>query len=340
VSVTQIRAEQLEPHLARTLAPVYVVHGDEPLLALEAADAIRAAARKQGYGEREVLLAERSFDWRALVHAGASLSLFGGRRIVELRIPSGKPGVQGAEAIQTYCEKLNPETLTLVTVPRLDRSTQSSGWFTALAEAGVVVEIFPIDRARLPAWIGERLARQGQRAPRDALEFLAERVEGNLLAAHQEVQKLALLAPPGELSLEAVSEAVANVARYDAYAASESLLAGDTARYARVIEGLRGEGEAPNLVRWALAEDMRALLRIQEGLDAGRPIEALLRENRVWGPRQATMRSAARRHARRALESALIRASAIDRAIKGVGRGNPWDAFLALGVELAHGSKA
>lgn len=340
MSATQIRAEQLEGHLARTLAPVYVVHGDEPLLALEAADAVRAAARKQGYGEREVLLAERSFDWSTFVHAGASLSLFGGRKIVELRIPSGKPGIQGAEAIQEYCAHLNPETLTLVTVPRLDRATQSSGWFAALAGVGVVADVFPVDRARLPAWIGERLARQGQRAAREALEFLAERVEGNLLAAHQEVQKLALLAPPGELTLATVSEAVANVARYDAYAAAESLLAGDTARYARVIEGLRAEGEAPNLVLWALAEDVRALMRIQEGLEAGRALDALLRENRVWGPRQATMRSAARRHARRALERALLRASAIDRAIKGVGRGNPWDQFLALGLELAHGSKA
>ena len=340
MSATQVRAEQLDAHLARSLAPVYVVHGDEPLLSLEAADAIRAAARKHGFAEREVLLAERSFDWSALVHAGASLSLFGSRRIVELRMPSGKPGAQGAEAIQAYCENLNPETLTLVTLPRLDRATQASGWFTALADAGVAVDVFPIDRARLPAWIGERLTRQGQRAPREALEYLAERVEGNLLAAHQEVQKLALLAPPGELSLETVSEAVANVARYDAYAASESLLAGNTARYARVIEGLHGEGEAPNLVLWALSEDMRALMRIQEGLDAGRPMDALLRENRIWGPRQATMRDAVRRHARRALENALTRASAIDRAIKGVGRGNPWDEFLVLGLELAHGSKA
>jgi len=316
------------------------VHGDEALLALEAADAIRAAARKQGYVEREVFLAERSFDWSALVHAGATLSLFAARRIIELRIPSGKPGVQGAEAIQDYCSHPNPETLTLVTLPRLDRAAQSSAWFSALADAGVVVDVYPVDRARLPAWIGERLMRQGQRAPREALDYLAERVEGNLLAAHQEVQKLALLAPPGELSLETVNEVVANVARYDAYGASESLLAGDTARYARVIEGLRGEGEAPNLVLWALAEDLRALLRIQEGLAAGRPIETLLRENRVWGPRQAAMRAAVRRHARRALEAALARASAIDRAIKGVGRGNPWDQFLALGLELAHGSKA
>jgi DNA polymerase-3 subunit delta len=335
-----IRAEQLEAQLAKALARVYVVHGDEPLLALEAADAIRAAARKHGYGEREVFLAERSFDWSALVHAGASLSLFGSRKIVELRIPSGKPGVQGAEAIQAYCARLSPETLTLVTVPRLDRASQSSGWFSVLADAGVVVDIYPVERARLPAWIGERLMRQGQRAARETLEFLAERVEGNLLAAHQEVQKLALLAPQGELSLATVSEAVTNVARYDAYAASESLLAGDIARYARVIEGLRGEGEAPNLVLWALAEDLRALMRIQEGLDAGRPMDVLLRENRVWGARQAAMRGAARRHARRTLEGALARASAIDRAIKGVGQGNPWDQFLSLGLELAHGSKA
>ncbi len=335
-----LRVEQLEAHLAKTLAPLYVVHGDEPLLALEAADAVRAAARRGGLAEREVLIAERGFDWSALVHAGASLSLFGGGKIVELRIATGKPGAEGGAAIEAYCAKLNLQNLTLVSLPRLDRTAQSSAWFTALAGAGVVVDVYPIERSRLPAWIGERLARQGQRASREALEFLAERVEGNLLAAHQEVQKLALVAQRGELTMDTLVDAVAHVARYDAYRASEALLAGDTARYVRVIEGLRGEGEAPNLVLWALAEDLRTLTRIQSGLEAGRPMETLLRENRVWGPRQALMRSAVQRHAREVLEQALLCAAAIDRTIKGVGKGEPWDRFILLGLELAGGSKS
>ena len=332
-----LRAEQLETHLSKSLAGVYVIHGDEPLLALEAADAIRAAARKKGCEEREVFTAERGFDWSELAQAGASQSLFGGRKIIELRIPSGKPGTQGAAAIQAYCERLGKENVTLVTVPRLRKDDQNSRWFLALAGAGIVVDIYPVERARLPEWIGARLARQGQRASAEALGFLADRVEGNLLAAHQEVQKLGLLLPKGELSAEQVNEAVANVARYDAYDCAAALLAGDAARYVRVLDGLRGEGESPVFILWALAEELRALLRIQQGLEAGRQIEQLLRENRVWGERQAPVRAAAKRYPQAKLERARAHAARIDRATKGVGPGAPWDEFISLGLELLHG---
>lgn len=335
-----LRAEQLEAHLEKNLATLYVIHGDEPLLALEAADAIRAAARRRGFSEREVLQVERGFDWSALAHAGASLSLFGGAKIVELRMPSGKPGSEGGAAIAAYCARLAPEVLTIVSLPRLDRATQSAGWFRALSENGTVVDVFPIERARLPTWIGARLARQGQRAASEVLEFIADRVEGNLLAAHQEVQKLALLAPRGDLSLDVVREAVANVARYDAFDASNALLAGDTARYARVIAGLRNEGEAATLVLWAIAEDLRALARVQDGLNAGRALDQLLRENRVWGARQNAVRAGLRRVARASIDRAIRRAAEIDRAIKGVAKLDPWEGFIRLGLELAHGSSA
>ncbi len=332
-----LRAEQLEAHLAKSLAPLYVVHGDEPLLALEAADAVRAAARRRGLAEREVFLAERGFDWSALVHAGASRSLFGGGKIVELRVPGGKPGTEGAQAIAAYCARLDPEMLTLVTLPRLDRAGQSSAWFAALAAAGVVVEIWPVERARLPQWIAGRLARQGQKASAEVLEFLAERVEGNLLAAHQEVQKLALLAPPGELALEAVEDAVASVARYDPYAAAEALVAGDLARYARVLEGLRGEGEAPTYVLFAVA----GALQVLRGAAEGKPIERLFGEYRLFHkPLQRALQAAARRHPPRVVEAAIAQAARIDRAIKGVARADPWDAFAALGLPFAGGSKA
>jgi DNA polymerase-3 subunit delta len=328
----QIRAEQLEAQLARELAPIYVIHGDEPLIALEAADAVRAAARKRGFTDREVFEPARGFDWSELSHSLASLSLFGGRKIVELRLPTGKPGPQGGEAIAAYCERPSPDMLLLASLPRLDRTSQGTAWFGALARAGVVVDVWPVERARLPAWIAERLGRQRQRAPREALEFLADRVEGNLLAAHQEVQKLALLAPEGELSLEIVREVVANVARYDAYTACEAMLAGDAARYVRVIDGLKSEGEAPTLVLWALSEELYALARIQAGAAAGRSVDDLLRENRVWGPRQRPMKAAASRVAPGAVQGALAHAARIDRAIKGVGAGEPWDEFLKLGL--------
>jgi DNA polymerase-3 subunit delta len=320
----QLRAEQLDAALSKSFAGIYAIHGDEPLIALEAADAVRAAARRQGFTDREVFEPGRGFDWSELEHSLASLSLFGGRKIVELRLPGGKPGAQGGEAIARYCERPSPDILLLVSLPRLDRMSQGTAWFGALSRAGVVVDVWPVERAKLPAWI----------AAREALEFLAERVEGNLLAAHQEVQKLALLAPEGEVGLDAVREAVANVARYDAYAACEAMLAGDAARYVRVIDGLKSEGEAPPLVLWALSEELYALERIQAGAASGRPIDELMRENRVWGPRQRPMKAAAARVAPRAVQRALAQAAGIDRAIKGVGPGRPWDEFLKLAQTL------
>ena len=335
----QLRAEQLDSHLAKGLRPIYTIHGDEPLLALEAADAIRAAARKRGCSEREVLHVERGFDWSALTHAGASQSLFGGARIVELRMPTGKPGTEGAAAIEKYCEADPGENVTLVTVPRLDKTTQGAGWFSALGAAGVVIDLWPVDRSRLPPWIAARLARNKQRAGPAVLEFLADRVEGNLLAAHQEVQKLALLLPEGELALEEVEDVVANVARYNAHDAATALLVGDLARYLRVLEGLRGEGEAPTLVLWTVAEDLRALAGILHGMQSGRPIDALMREQRVWGSRQGPVQGALRRYARAQVDAALSNAARIDRMIKGVALGDPWDQLARLGLELVHGQR-
>jgi DNA polymerase-3 subunit delta len=333
----QLRAEQLEAHLKKSLAPLYVVHGDEPLLALEAADAIRAAARARAYSERDLFIAERYFDWSELFQAGATLSLFGGKKIVELRIPTGKPGTEGAKAIERYCSDLNPECLTLVSLPRLDKAGQNSAWFTTLSASGVVVDIWKVERARLPEWIGQRLARGGQRAGREALEFLADRVEGNLLAAHQEVQKLALLHPAGEVSFDDVQAAVSNVARYDVQGLAEALLTGDLARYVRVLEGLRGEGEAPTFVLWAVSEELRAVSRILAGISAGRQTEQLFRENRVWRNKEAVMKAALRRLTQPAVDAALSHAAVIDRVIKGIAKGNAWDEFLKLGLELKHG---
>ena len=333
----QLRAEQLEAHLKKSLAPLYVVHGDEPLIALEAADAIRAAARAKGYADRELMIAERGFDWGALHQAGASLSLFGGRKIVELRLPTGKPGTEGAKAIERYCSDLNPECMTLVSLPRLDKTGQNSAWFGALTQAGMQIDVYKLERSRLPEWIGQRLARGGQRASREVLEFLSDRVEGNLLAAHQEVQKLALLLPPGEVSLDEAEAAVSNVARYDVQGLVESMLNGDMVRYVRVLEGLRGEGEAPTFILWAVSEELRALSRILTGIASGRPTEQLFRENRVWRNKEAAMKHALRRFRRETVDAALSHAALIDRVIKGIAKGSAWDEFLKLGLELKHG---
>ncbi len=314
----RLRGESLAGHLAKSLLPVYAILGDEPLLVLEAADAVRAAARTQGYAEREVYEPGRSFDWSELAHAGASLSLFGGRKIVELRLASGKPAAQASAAIVAWCERPGPETLLLVTLPRPEGGGWwEAPWFLALNKAGAIVEVQPVARAALPGWLEKRLARQRQAASREVLEYLADRVEGNLLAAHQELQKLALLAPQGELSLETVREAVADVARYDTYVAAEALVAGDTARYLRVLEGLRGEGEAPTYLLFTLSSTLFAL---STGERVNKAMQAVL--------------ESARRYPPAALERAIRRAAAVDRAIKGVGAGEPWQEFAKLGLEL------
>lgn len=332
----QVRGDQLEAHLARALAPLYVVHGDEPLLAMEAADAIRAKARRDGYTEREVHLVERHYDWDRLAAAAAALSLFASRRLIELRIPSGKPGTDGAAAITAYCAALQPDIVTLVTLPRLDRAGQNSAWFGALSAAGVVVNVFPVERRALPLWIGARLARQKQRAAEDALAFVADCVEGNLLAAHQEIQKLGLLYPPGELAFEQVRDAVLDVARFEVSQLSEAMLSGDRARLARVLDGLAGEGEAPPRVLWVMSDDVRAVTRVQRGLAEGRNAADLFREYRVWGEaRQRLGAAAARRMAREALDAALAQAAAVDRTIKGLAKGDPWDELLQLGLRFA-----
>src|SRR3954463_3451784 len=250
----QLKAEQLGAHLSKTLSPLYVVHGDEPLLALEAADAIRAAARKRGFSERQVLGPGLVFAWSESPHAAGPPSLFGDRKLIELRLSSGKPAAPAVKALIDYCARQNADVLHLVTMPRPDGSGWwKADWYTALDAAGTIVEVQPVGRAQLSAWLAQRLARQQQEAPREVLEFIADRVEGNLLAAHQEVQKLALLASPGELALEDVQHAVASVARYDPNAAVQALLLQDAPRYARVIEGLRGEGEQPNFILYVLA---------------------------------------------------------------------------------------
>jgi DNA polymerase-3 subunit delta len=324
----QLRLDALEAHLAKGLAGLYVVYGDEHLLAQEACDRIRAAARAGGFTDRTVFTVERGFDWSSLLGASQSMSLFGDRQLVELRIPTGKPGKEGADALKTLAAAANPDVLTLVTLPRLDAATQKAAWFTALADAGVALKIDPVERAQLPNWVGQRLAQQGQRVAageegRRALQFIAERVEGNLLAAHQEIQKLGLLYPSGALTFEQVHDAVLNVARYDVFKLNEAMLAGDVGRLSRMIDGLKGEGEAAVLVLWAVVEEIRTLLRIKRGVEAGKPLAMLLRENRVWGPRERLVGPALSRVTEASLEKALALAAKLDRQVKGLSGGTP-----------------
>jgi DNA polymerase-3 subunit delta len=330
----RIDTEQLAQHLDRGLKPLYTLHGEETLLALEASDRIRRRCHEEGYSEREVLTVESGFDWSQLAMSGNSLSLFATRRLLELRVPGGKPGNDGAEALRRYAADLPPDTVTLISLPKLERTQQSTGWFEALDAAGVVIAANPVTLARLPSWIAGRLALQDQRVDEQTLEFLVRRVEGNLLAAHQEVQKLALLFPPGKLDPEQVKGAVLDVARYDVFKLGEALLAADAPRFVRMLDGLRGEGAAPPLVLWALAEEARALLHVGRGLAAGRALQQLMREARVWGGRAELMSRSVRRFTSRELEDVLLHAARVDRMIKGLGRGDVWDELQQLGLRL------
>ncbi len=330
-----IRANQLATHLERMLAPIYVIHGDEPLLAIEAGDAVRAAARKAGCDEREVLVVEPGFKWDAFMAANANLGLFGGRKLIDLRIPTGKPGVEGAKALEAYAGDPNPDHVTLVTLPKLDRSAQAAAWFTALSAAGVAVAVYPLDRVELPQWIAARLGRQKQTVGHETLAFLAERCEGNLFAAQQEIEKLGLLLPDGRLDHEAVLRAVADVARYDVFQLSEAWLAGDAPRVVRILAALEAEGEGIQLLLWQLGEDVHALASVQTATAAGMPLATALRNARVWGKRQAALERAAKR-VRNVDVVPLLRALArLDALSKGIGRGDAWDDLAAVALTLA-----
>lgn len=342
----QLSTAQLPAHLQKSLRPLYVLHGDEALLQQEAADAIRAAARTQGYTERSSFtVAGANYDWSAVLAAGGSLSLFADRQIVEIRVPSGKPGKDGSTALQQIVQQAagNDAVLTLVMLPRLDKATRTSAWFTALEGAGVAIQIDTIERAQLPAWIAQRLAAQGQRvqageAGQRTLQFFADQVEGNLLAAHQEISKLGLLHPAGELTLEQVEAAVANVARYDVFKLSEAVLAGRRERVQRMLDGLQAEGEAPVLVHYALAEDIRALKRIQDAMAAGKPLPLALRSERVWGLRERLFERVLPRLAERQLDALLEAAWRVDGIVKGLQHPgwptDPWQALHRLAQSL------
>jgi DNA polymerase-3 subunit delta len=329
-----VAPEDLGGHLAAGLASLYVVHGDEPLLALEAGDAIRAAARQAGATEREVLVVEPGFKWDGFLAANANMGLFGERKLVDLRIPSGKPGVEGTKALERYAAAPNPDNVTLVTLPRLDRAAQSAPWFLALCDGGVTVPVQPLVREALPRWIASRLAAQGQKAGRDTLAFLAERCEGNLLAARQEIEKLALVLPQGELEQARVEEAVADVARYDVFQLSEAWLAGDSARALRILEVLEAEGEAPTLAVWQLGEDLHALAGVLQAVHGGTPLGAAVRNARVWGKRSSALERAARRVRPDAIVPLLAALARLDALAKGLGTGSAWLALQRAAMAL------
>jgi len=327
-----IKSDAFHMHLTalakeqHSFKPLYIFSGDEPLLMMEAIDALRALARTGGFTEREVLVQDRYFDWTALINAGQTMSLFGDKRFVELRMPTGKPGRDGAESLKHFAEQINNtgngvDTIICIILPRLDSKTKSSAWFSALDEAGMAIQIDSIDRLALPHWIGQRLKKQSQEVEagesgQRALQFMSDQVEGNLIAAHQEIQKLALLYPAGQLSEEQIRSAVLKVARYDIFELTESMLSGDAARLNRMLDGLQGEGEPLPLILWSVSDELRTLHKVQSALLAGDALANLLRNYRIWGKREKLYPVALKRIAPKKLKQAIVLAATLDKQVK------------------------
>lgn len=326
---------QLETHLGKGLQSLYALVGDEPLAQRESLDAIRIAARAQGFDERASLIVERNFNWQQIQNYGQSISLFSSRRLLEISIPSGKPGIEGGKALQALAKQTILDTTVVVILPALEREAKSSAWFTALENAAVTITLNEVDAANLPQWIAQRLAEQGQRTSNETLHFLAHQVEGNLLAANQEVQKLGLLYPQGELSDEIVRGAVLNVSRYDAFQLGEAVLAGDAARTTRILQGLQDEGENAIAVMNPLMWVLRPLVRIKQAEMRGENVMSAMTSARIFGDRQSLVKRALGRLSLRQLEAALQKLADIDRTAKGVMQGDAWLEISRLCFGLA-----
>jgi DNA polymerase-3 subunit delta len=326
----KISARQLTSQLSRGLASTYLVSGDEPLLVAEAAEQIRAAARRAGFDQRDLFVAERGFKWDELEASTDNLSLFAERRVVELRLPSPRPGDAGSKTLQHFAASPDPDRLVLVVTGKLDSAATRSSWVKAIESDGVVVQVWPIERAELPEWIGRRAQAAGLRLTRDAVELLADRVEGNLLAADQEIKKLALLGIDGAVDEQRVLAAVANSARFDVFELVDAWLAGDAARTFNVLGGLRAEGAEPVLLSWALSRELGLLGRLAAAVDRGQRLDSAFNEHKVWQRRQPVLRRALERYPLTELRRLLRQAVAVDRVIKGAMPGNPWQAVTQL----------
>ncbi|MFK8082133.1 MAG: DNA polymerase III subunit delta [Granulosicoccus sp.] len=327
--------DKLDAHLKSKLAPVYLLFGDEPLQIMEAGDKLRACARDHGFEERTVIQPVDESDWSSFREAADSLSLFAERRIIELRLPTGKPGRVGGDVLKQYCSAPPEDVLLLITSGKLDRSGTNSAWFKAIDKVGVTIALYPLPVTQLGGWLKQRLAGHGLQAEDDALALIVERVEGNLLAAQQEVERLALLYPQGRLTHENVMDAVADSARYSIGDLSLAALNGQARRSLRVLAGLRDEAVAEVLILWALSSEVRAGARAAEAHEKGVGLDSALKSAGVWQSRATPLKSAMSRHDAQSWLSMLSACSTIDRQIKGQAPGSVWDAFESLVVQLA-----
>ena len=334
----KIAAKQLTTHLNKSLLPCYLVSGDEPLLVQEALDAIRARARRDGYGSRELHVAGTGFDWNDLRSAGGNLSLFADKRIVELRLPTGKPGRTGGAAIAEFVEQAGDDLLFLVSAPKLDRSGAASKWASAIGKTGGMLQIWPVGVRELPGWITSRMRAAGLQPDRDAVQLIADRVEGNLLAAQQEIEKLRMLQGEGKISASDVDAAVADSSRFDVYKLVDAAVAGDASRAVRILGGLRVEGTEPVIVMWALTRELRTLARLADSVTDGANLGSSLQKFGVWRNREGLVRSCVSRHQRDDFYDLIKLARRADAAAKGQLAADPWQLATEIVLGLAVGA--
>ena len=333
--MARLEQNQLKQQLTTKLSPLYVLVGDEPLAQSECLDAIRQAARKSGADERCSFIVDRTFNWLQIQQFSQALSLFSSLRILEIHIPSGKPGVDGGKALTELANNPIPDTTTIIVLPALEREAKNSAWFSALQSSSTLIELKEIAPNQLPQWLAGRLATQNQSTDATSLTFIANQVEGNLLAAHQEIQKLGLLYPAGEISAEAVRESVLNVSRYNAFQLGEAVLTGDAARTSRILQGLQDEGENAVAVMNPLMWVLRPLVRIKQAEARGENVITAMTNARIYGDRQNLVKRALTRLSIRQLEAALQKLCDIDRTAKGVMQGDAWLELSRLCFGLA-----
>jgi len=329
-----VRADQLAGILSKQLHPVYFISGDEPLQVMESSDMVRTACRQQDYAEREVFDIDNTFDWQLLKEEANSLSLFASRRILDLRIPSAKPGRDGGQALKEYAANPPEDTVLLITAGKLEAAQKKSAWFKALDEIGVVMQCWPVGPQQLPAWVKQRFQSRGMQPTKEVVDYVCQRVEGNLLAAAQEIDKLNLLVGPGTVDIESVREAVANSSRFSVFELADSALAGDRTRVIRILHGLHAEGIEPVLVTWALAKDIRLLAAVSVNPGSA---DYALKQSGVWQNRLSLYKSCLARHSTARLNRLLQRCAKIDGITKGQQPGNVWDELQTLGYLLAAG---
>lgn len=335
----KLYADQLSSHLRNNLASCYLVSGDEHLLVEESLDEIRAAARAQGFASRESHVAMAGFNWSELAAAGANLSLFSDKRLIELRLPTGKPGRDGSAAICDFVENLNPEILLLVITPKLDKSNRNAKWVKVLTANGAHLPIWPVELRDLPGWIAQRMRHAGLQPDRDAVAMIADRVEGNLLAANQEVEKLRMILGEGAVTGDDVEKAVANSTRYDVYKLVDAAVGGNARRAMKILNGLRGEGIEPVIVVWAITRELRTLAQLADNVRGNVDLGSAMQKAWVWKNRQGMVRACVGRHPHTEFYRLLKLAGRADAAAKGQSPGDPWQLAAEILVDLSLGGR-